>query len=300
MIRASSALPVTSPWRVSASPPAARTAPATASAAVAALPVVHGDPGAAAAEALATAAPMPVLAPVTSTALPCRSSSIVSSLPPSLAPSRRLVMPRPRAGHHFRRRGEFVGGAAVVLRRVEHPEEVKCRTVVATDGGARWRIWLVAAALLPAVAIAQGADELASMIEQSLSGIEYRLDLRPEQAAQDLQEQQRRLELLEQQAPDHPELPALRQKSQRSRPGRREPGRCRQAMPRAERRRPDPDRARGVRRRAEGGRHAAEAGRIGFLMGETAEAADFLEQAEARWRRSRSAMAARSRRATRR
>jgi hypothetical protein len=77
---------------------------------------------------------------------------------------------------------------------------------------ARWRISLIAAAFLPAVAIAQGADELASMIEQSLSGIEYRLDLRPKQAAQDLQEQQRRLELLEQQAPDHADLPALREK----------------------------------------------------------------------------------------
>ena len=52
---------------------------------------------------------------------------------------------------------------------------------------ARWRISLIAAAFLPAVAIAQGADELASMIEQSLSGIEYRLDLRPKQAARDLQ-----------------------------------------------------------------------------------------------------------------
>jgi len=77
---------------------------------------------------------------------------------------------------------------------------------------AGWRIWLALAALLPVAALAQGADELASTIEQSLSGIEYRIDLRPELAAQDLQEQQRRLQLLEQQAPDHPELPALREK----------------------------------------------------------------------------------------
>src|SRR5919106_5001826 len=77
---------------------------------------------------------------------------------------------------------------------------------------ARWRVWLVAATFLPAVAIAQGADELASMIRQSLDGIEYRLDLRPEQAAEDLQEQQRRLELLEEQAPNHRDLPALQDK----------------------------------------------------------------------------------------
>jgi len=68
------------------------------------------------------------------------------------------------------------------------------------------------AAFLPAAALAQGADELASMIRQSLDGIEYRLDLRPQQAAQDLQEQQRRLELLEKEAPDHPDLAALQEK----------------------------------------------------------------------------------------
>jgi septation ring formation regulator EzrA len=78
---------------------------------------------------------------------------------------------------------------------------------------ARWRIALIAA-FLPAAALAQGADELASMIRQSLDGIEYRIDLRPKQAAQDLQEQQRRLELLEQEAPNHPDLPALREKFQ--------------------------------------------------------------------------------------
>jgi septation ring formation regulator EzrA len=77
---------------------------------------------------------------------------------------------------------------------------------------ASWAIGLVMAGLLPFAALAQGADELASMIEQSLSGIEYRIDLRPKLAAQDLREQQRRLELLEQQAPDNPALPALKQK----------------------------------------------------------------------------------------
>jgi hypothetical protein len=79
-----------------------------------------------------------------------------------------------------------------------------------------WRLWVIAAlGFLPVAAIGQGADELASMIEQSLAGIEYRLDLRPKQAAQDLQEQERRLELLEQQAQDNPALPELRQKFKR-------------------------------------------------------------------------------------
>ena len=65
---------------------------------------------------------------------------------------------------------------------------------------------------LPASAGAQGADELASTIEQSLDGIEFRIDVRPEQAAQDLEEQQRRLELLAREEPDHPALPELRQR----------------------------------------------------------------------------------------
>lgn len=77
-----------------------------------------------------------------------------------------------------------------------------------------WRGLLVGAAALaalPAAAAAQGADELASTIEQTLAGIEFRVDVRPEQAAQDLEEQERRLELLEKEAPDHPALPKLRQ-----------------------------------------------------------------------------------------
>jgi hypothetical protein len=71
---------------------------------------------------------------------------------------------------------------------------------------------IATAALLPVVALGQGADELASMIEQSLQGIEFRIDIRPEQAATDLEAQGRQLELLEQQAPGHPALPALKQK----------------------------------------------------------------------------------------
>jgi hypothetical protein len=69
-----------------------------------------------------------------------------------------------------------------------------------------------AVVLLPALAVAQGADELASTIEQSFDSIEFRIDLRPEQAASDLEAQGRQLQLLEQQAPEHPALPGLRQK----------------------------------------------------------------------------------------
>jgi hypothetical protein len=82
-------------------------------------------------------------------------------------------------------------------------------------GAERFRLRILAmatAALLPVVALGQGADELASMIEQSLQGIEFRIDIRPEQAATDLQAQGRQLQLLEQQAPDHPALPKLKQK----------------------------------------------------------------------------------------
>jgi hypothetical protein len=78
---------------------------------------------------------------------------------------------------------------------------------------ARWRFWLIAAAALwPGIAFGQGADELASMIEQSLAGIEFRLDVRPYQASQDLEAEGRRLELLEKEAPRHPALPALKRK----------------------------------------------------------------------------------------
>ena len=71
---------------------------------------------------------------------------------------------------------------------------------------------IAVATMLPLVALGQGADELASTIEQSLEGIEFRLDIRPQQAANDLEAQGRQLELLEQQAPGHPALPELKQK----------------------------------------------------------------------------------------
>lgn len=71
---------------------------------------------------------------------------------------------------------------------------------------------IVTAILLPMVAWGQGADELASTIEQSLEGIAFRVDIRPQQAADDLEAQGRQLELLEQEAPDHPALPELKAK----------------------------------------------------------------------------------------
>ena len=77
----------------------------------------------------------------------------------------------------------------------------------------RLRLLAIAAAtLLPVVALGQGADELALTIEQSLEGIDFRIDVRPQQAASDLEAQGRQLELLEQQAPDNPALPELKQK----------------------------------------------------------------------------------------
>lgn len=81
----------------------------------------------------------------------------------------------------------------------------------------RWQrllacVLVVAWAGAPAVAAAQGADALALTIEQNLDGIEFRMDLRPTQAAADLEAQGRQLELLEQEAPDHPALPDLKSK----------------------------------------------------------------------------------------
>jgi hypothetical protein len=81
------------------------------------------------------------------------------------------------------------------------------------DRGKWWSLWVAGPLMLMAVAaVGQGADELASTIEQSLDGIEFRIELRPGQAAEDLEEQQRRVDLLEQQAPDHPALPEIRKK----------------------------------------------------------------------------------------
>jgi hypothetical protein len=73
------------------------------------------------------------------------------------------------------------------------------------------RTLAAALVLWPAVVLAEGADDLALTIEQNLAGIAFRLDLRPEQAAHDLEAQGRQLELLATEAPDHPALPDLEQ-----------------------------------------------------------------------------------------
>lgn len=89
------------------------------------------------------------------------------------------------------------------------------------NGWRRWRrlglgtmILLVfvpaATLLLPMSAVAQGADDLAMKIEQNLAGIAFRLEMRPQMAAPELKEQKTQLELLEQEAPDHPALPKLK------------------------------------------------------------------------------------------
>ena len=79
----------------------------------------------------------------------------------------------------------------------------------------RFRALLVGLVLVPAAALAQGADSLALTIEQALTGIEFRVGLRPQQAVRDLEEQRRQLELLERQAPDHPALPDLKERLSR-------------------------------------------------------------------------------------
>lgn len=89
------------------------------------------------------------------------------------------------------------------------------------NGWRRWRrlgvgtlvllVFVPAAALLwPVSAMAQGADDLATTIEQNLAGIAFRLEMRPEMAATELKVQKSQLELLEQEAPDHPALPGLK------------------------------------------------------------------------------------------
>ena len=78
-----------------------------------------------------------------------------------------------------------------------------------------WRdLRMLAAAVMvvPLIAAANGADELALTIEQNLAGIAFRLDLRPYQAEQDLEEQGRQLELLAKEAPDHEALPGLEER----------------------------------------------------------------------------------------
>jgi len=76
------------------------------------------------------------------------------------------------------------------------------------------RMLAAAVVVVPVLAAANGADELALTIEQNLASIAFRLDLRPYQAGQDLEEQGRQLELLAKEAPDHAALPGLEQRYQ--------------------------------------------------------------------------------------
>jgi hypothetical protein len=107
---------------------------------------------------------------------------------------------------------ELSAARAVLLTRRGSDRELTLTFDRAVRRRAPRCFWVVAALLWPASALGQGADELASMIEQSLAGIEFRLDLRPYQASQDLEAEGRRLELLEKEAPSHPALPALKRK----------------------------------------------------------------------------------------
>jgi len=138
------------------------------------------------------------------------------------------------------------------------------------------------AALLPLAALGQGADELALTIEQALSGIEFRIDVRPQQAAADLEAQGRQLDLLETEAPDHPALPELKEKfgelqsslaaglAEAASPTAR-PGGVAQVPSAPEAFTAGMEEVSALHRQAE-----AE-----FLRGKPAEAAGFLEQAEA-------------------
>lgn len=66
-------------------------------------------------------------------------------------------------------------------------------------------------ALSPGAALADPEDELARTIEQSLTGIEFRLTIAPEQAARDLEQQKRLLQMLAREAPEHVSIPDLRE-----------------------------------------------------------------------------------------
>ena len=152
-------------------------------------------------------------------------------------------------------------------------------------GAQRFRLRLLAVAtatMLPVVAFGQGADELASTIEQSLEGIAFRLDIRPQQAADDLEAQGRQLQLLEQQAPEHPALPQLKERFSElqdglasalaSAAGSAASGGGLAQVPTA------PAAFTSGMEQVDALHRQAEAE---YLRGETAAAADYLEQAEA-------------------
>ena len=144
-----------------------------------------------------------------------------------------------------------------------------------------WRVWLVAAAMLPAVALAQGADELASTIQQSLDGIEYRVELRPGTRGAGSAGAAAPARPARAAGPGHPELPTLRQKfatlqdqvASSLTDARRDAasGTGAAQIPTAPEAFDD-----GLEEVGTLQKQAESA----FLMGENAEAADFLEQAE--------------------
>ena len=152
-------------------------------------------------------------------------------------------------------------------------------------GGRRewWGLWVAGPLMLMAVAaVGQGADELASTIEQSLQGIEFRLDIRPQQAATDLEAQGRQLQLLEQQAPDHPALPELKQKFSELQDGLASAlasaaGGAGRGAGAAQ----VPTAPAGFTAGIEEVDQLQRQAEAEFLRGETAAAADYLEQAEA-------------------
>jgi len=156
-------------------------------------------------------------------------------------------------------------------------------TVPLSWQGVRLRLVAAAsAALLPLAALGQGADELALTIEQALAGIEFRIDVRPQQAAADLEAQGRQLDLLETEAPDHPALPELKQKFgelqgslaaglAEAASATARPGGVAQVPSAPEAFTAGMEQVAALHRQAE-----AE-----FLRGKTTEAAGFLEQAEA-------------------
>ena len=76
------------------------------------------------------------------------------------------------------------------------------------------RMLAAMAMLVPVIAVANGADELALTIEQNLASIAFRIGLRPYQAERDLEEQGRQLDLLAKEAPDHAALPKLEERYQ--------------------------------------------------------------------------------------
>lgn len=76
------------------------------------------------------------------------------------------------------------------------------------------RVLATAIALVPLLAAADGADDLALTIQQNLASIEFRLELRPYQAGQDLKEQGSQIDLLAKEAPDHAALPELKERYQ--------------------------------------------------------------------------------------